>query len=689
MNQSTYNALKSFIWGIANDCLVDVYDVGDYRKVILPMLVIRRFDAVLEPKHDEVVAAKKKFEKDGVTVDIDPALCGIAGQAFVNKSDFTMRDLKSRTNQQQLRKDFIDYLDGFSKNVQEIINKFHFRDQIPRLSEQDRLGLLIEKFVDPSINLSNKPVLNEDGSEKLEALDNHTMGTLFEEVIRMFNEQTNVTDAGRHFTPRDIIELMADLAFIPIQDKIQSTTYRIYDGACGTGGMLTVGESCIQNLAERRGKKVSINLFGQENFDETYAIACADMLLKGEGTQVNNIFFGSTISNDGFPKDEFDFMLSNPPFGTSWKAELKAWGDIKKDEITDPRFIIDYDGNPEYTLLPDIGDPQMLFLANNISKMKQKTSLGSRIIEVHNSSSLFNGNAGSGASNLRRYIIENDLLEAIVALPEKMFYNTDIGTFLWILTNKKDEKRKGTIQLIDATSMKSLLKKNIGEKNSEITPSIRRTIVDLYLSYRDADPKYSMVFPNEEFGYYAVDVQRPLRLKVDMAEEKIEQLLTEGKDNDLLAVVRKYLDEQKTRSVNSFNSFIDEIEKVAKAEGVKLTAKRKKLLRDYLTYVSEDAEPVIDSKGNIEPDKNLKDSEQIPMLYEGGIEGFLAKEIKPYVPDAWIDEKSASIGYELSFTKYFYKPVDLRPVEDIIEDLRSLEKESDGVLSGIMEDFER
>lgn len=688
MNQSTYNALKSFIWGIANDCLVDVYDVGDYRKVILPMLVIRRFDAVLELKHDEVVAAKKKFEKDGVTVDIDPALCGIAGQAFVNKSDFTLRDLKSRTNQQQLRKDFIDYLDGFSKNVQEIINKFHFRDQIPRLSEQDRLGLLIEKFVDPSINLSNKPVLNEDGSEKLEALDNHTMGTLFEEVIRMFNEQTNVTDAGRHFTPRDIIELMADLAFIPIQDKIQSTTYRIYDGACGTGGMLTVGESCIQNLAERRGKKVSINLFGQENFDETYAIACADMLLKGEGTQVNNIFFGSTISNDGFPKDEFDFMLSNPPFGTSWKAELKAWGDIKKDEITDPRFIIDYDGNPEYTLLPDIGDPQMLFLANNISKMKQKTSLGSRIIEVHNSSSLFNGNAGSGASNLRRYIIENDLLEAIVALPEKMFYNTDIGTFLWILTNKKDEKRKGTVQLIDATSMKSLLKKNIGEKNSEITPEIRRRIVELYLAYRDADPKFSMVFPNEEFGYYAVDVQRPLRLKVDLKEEKLDMLLMEGKDDDLVKVVRRYLDEEKDNVGNSFNSFMDRIEAIAKDEGIKLTAKRKKLLRDYLTYISEDAEPVLDSKGNMEPDKNLKDSEQIPMLYDGGIKGFLEKEIKPYIPDAWIDEKSVSIGYELSFTKYFYKPVELRPVEDIIKDLKALEKESDGVLAGIMEDFE-
>ena len=381
-------------------------------------------------------------------------------------------------------------------------------------------------------------------------------------------------------------------------------------------------------------------------------------------------------------------MLSNPPFGTSWKAELKAWGDIKKDEITDPRFIIDYDGNPEYTLLPDIGDPQMLFLANNISKMKQKTSLGSRIIEVHNSSSLFNGNAGSGASNLRRYIIENDLLEAIVALPEKMFYNTDIGTFLWILTNKKDEKRKGTVQLIDATSMKSLLKKNIGEKNSEITPNIRRRIVDLYLAYRDADPKFSRVFQNEEFGYYAVDVQRPLRLKIDLKEENLDMLLAEGKDDDLVKVVRRYLDEEKNNVENSFNSFMDKIEVIAKDEGIKLTAKRKKLLRDYLTYISEDAEPVRDSKGNMEPDKNLKDSEQIPMLYDGGIKGFLEKEIKPYIPDAWIDEKSASIGYELSFTKYFYKPVELRPVEDIIKDLKALEKESDGVLAGIMEDFE-
>ena len=684
MNQSTYNALKSFIWGIANDCLVDVYDVGDYRKVILPMLVIRRFDAVLEPKHDEVVAAKKKFEKDGVTVDIDPALCGIAGQAFVNKSDFTLRDLKSRTNQQQLRKDFIDYLDGFSKNVQEIINKFHFRDQIPRLSEQDRLGLLIEKFVDPSINLSNKPVLNEDGSEKLEALDNHTMGTLFEEVIRMFNEQTNVTDAGRHFTPRDIIELMADLAFIPIQNKIQSTTYRIYDGACGTGGMLTVGESCIQNLAERRGKKVSINLFGQENFDETYAIACADMLLKGEGTQVNNIFFGSTISNDGFPKDEFDFMLSNPPFGTSWKAELKALGDIKKDEITDSRFLIDYDENPEYSLIPDIGDPQMLFLANNVSKMKRNTELGSRIIEVHNGSSLFTGNAGSGSSNLRRYIIENDLLEAIIALPENMFYNTGIATYLWVVTNKKEEKRKGKVQLIDATSLKSALRKNIGEKNCEITPEIRKKILKFYMEYTDADPTYSKVFDNEEFGYYSVDIQRPLRLKVDCSGDKLEALKYGSKDESLYDLLIEY-----AKSVNEvvfldYNKFIENLDGFADSSNFRLTAKRKKAIRDYLTETDEMAAPVLTSKGELEPDKTLKDTEQIPLMYEGGIQGFLSKEIRPYVPDAWINEDTASVGYELTFTKYFYQPSTLRAPEEIVSDIRDIETSTDGLLTSIV-----
>lgn len=682
MKQSTYNSLKSFIWGIANDCLVDVYDVGDYRKIILPMFVIRRFDAVLEPTHDAVVAAKKKFEATGKATDFDPALMSIAGQTFVNKSDFTLTDLKSRTNQQQLKKDFINYLDGFSANVQEIINKFHIRNEIDRLSEQDRLGLLIEKFVDPRYNFSNRDILNEDGSVRIEALDNHTMGTLFEEVIRVFNEETNVTDAGRHFTPRDIVELIADLAFIPVQGKIQSTTYRIYDGACGTGGMLTVGEEHINKLAEAQGKKVSIHLYGQENADETYAIARADMLVKGEGQEADQVRFGSTISDDKFAKEEFDFMLSNPPFGTSWKSELKAWGDINKDEINDSRFIINYDDNPEYSLIPNIDDPQMLFLANNISKMKKNTELGSRIIEVHNGSSLFTGKAGQGPSNLRRYIFEQDLCEAIVAIPENMFYNTGIGTYLWVLTNKKEEKRKGKVQLIDATSMKSTLRKNLGDKNCEMTEPLRRKVMELYMAFEDADPEYSKVFPNEEFGYYQVDVNRPLRLRGIIDENHLSVFKEEGKDAEMYDFLKNHAVAKK-ESIN-YNAFASDIEKAAKSAGLKWPVKRANALKKYFAETDENAEVVLDKKGNPEFDTNLKDSEQIPLLYEGGIDAFYKNEIAPYVNDAVVDSENAIIGYELSFTKYFYKPVQLRSVEEIVADIRAIEESTDGLLASII-----
>ena len=681
MNQSTYNSLKSFIWGIANDCLVDVYDVGDYRKIILPFFVIRRFDAVLEPTHAQVIETRKKLEAAGV-MKPDEALMAIAGQAFVNKSDFTMTDLKSRTNQQQLKKDFINYLDGFSQNVQEIINKFHIRNEIDRLSGQDRLGLLIEKFVDPRYNLSNRDILNADGSVKIEALDNHTMGTLFEEVIRMFNEETNVTDAGRHFTPRDIVELIADIAFIPVQDKIQSTTYRIYDGACGTGGMLTVGEQHIKQLAEEQGKKVSIHLFGQENADETYAIARADMLVKGEGKEADQVRFGSTISEDRFPREEFDFMLSNPPFGTSWKADLKTWGIDKKTEISDTRFIIDYDNNPEYSLIPDIGDPQMLFLANNISKMKTGTELGSRIIEVHNGSSLFTGKAGQGPSNLRRYIFEQDLCEAIIAIPENMFYNTGIGTYIWVLTNRKEERRKGKVQLIDATSMKSTLRKNLGDKNCEMTSEIRNQVMKLYLAFEDADPEFSKVFPNEEFGYLQVDVNRPLKLKIDINAETLAVFKVEGKDEEFYDFLVGYAGDGIV-SMN-YNQTIAELEKAVKKAGLKWPKKRQDAIRKFFAVVDENAAIVLDKNGEPEADTNLKDSEQIPLLYEGGIEGFFKNEIEPYVPDAKIDEDSAIVGYELSFTKYFYKPVQLRDAADIIADIRAIEQSTDGLLASII-----
>ena len=605
MAKANFGQLVSFIFGIANDCLVDVYDVGDYRKIILPMIVLRRFDAVLEPTKQKVLAMKKQLDAEGIT-EQDEALCTVAGEAFCNSSPYTLSDLKSRTNQQQLKADFILYLDGFSKNVQDIIKKFEFRNQIDKLSEHDILGLLISKFTDPSINLSSRPVTTAAGVT-LPALDNHTMGTVFEEVIRKFNEETNITDAGRHFTPRDIVELITDLAFVPVKDQIKNTTYRIYDGACGTGGMLTVAEQRIRQVAAEQGKRVSIYLYGQENADETYAIAKSDMLLKGEGSQSNNLFFGSTISNDGFSGETFDFCLSNPPFGTPWKTDLKAWGDIKKDDIADSRFVVSYQGQ-NFSLIPDIGDPQMLFLANNISKMKRDTPLGTRIVEVPNGSSLFTGKAGQGPSNLRQYIIEQDLLECIVAIPEKMFYNTGIGTYLWVLSNKKESRRKGKVQLIDATSFKKPLRKNLGEKNCEVTEEIRRQILDLYLAFDAADPKYSRVFPNSEFGYWEVPV--------------------------------------------------------------------------YTPRLDENGQPIVNKKGK--PDKPDSDKEQVPFSYKGGITAFIENEVKPYAPLAYIVPGNEKVGYELSFTKYFYQPVQLRTLEEITADIRAIEAETDGLLDEVL-----
>lgn len=607
MTQIQHNQLVSFIWNIANDVLVNVYNKGDYRKVILPMIVLRRFDAVLEDTKKEVLAMKERLTAANI-IQQDEALCAVAGQAFCNSSPFTLKDLKSRTNSQQLKLDFIAYLDGFSANVQDIITKFKFRNEIDTLVEGGVLGLLIEKFVDNRINLSNRPVLFDDGSVRLPALDNHSIGTVFEELLRRFNEENNVTEAGEHFTPRDIVTLMAEIAFVPIMDKITDSSYLIYDGACGTGGILSVSEERLQQLAEACGKRINTHIFGQELQPETYATCKSDLLIKGDGEEANNISFGSTISEDGKAGMKFDFCISNPPFGTPWKRDLENWGLKDKKDITDGRFLIAYDGNPAYSLVPNIGDPQMLFLANNISRMKDTTELGTRIVEVHNGSSLFTGNAGGGESNLRRYIIENDLLEAIIAVPEKMFYNTGIGTFIWIVTNRKESRRKGKIQLIDATGLKSPLRKNLGEKNCEFTPEINEQILRAYMDFEETP--ISKIFDNSEFGYWEITVDRPKR------------------------------DEQ----------------------GVIVKNKR----------------------GKIEIDKTLRDKEQVPLTYEGGIETFVRNEILPYTPDAIVDTDDYVIGYELSFTKYFYKPKRLRTLDEIRADIRAIEESTKGLLNQIL-----
>ncbi len=464
MKNGQLNWIAGFIWNIADDVLRDVYVRGKYRDVILPMTVIRRLDAVLEPTKEAVLKLDKQLDEAGIA-NKQAALCQASGNAFYNVSPFTLRDLRARAKQQQLKADFEAYLDGFSPNVQEILDKFKFRNQIPTLVEADILGSLIEKFTSNDINLSPNPVYDQDGNVRLPGLDNHAMGTIFEELIRRFNEENN-EEAGEHFTPRDVVELMSHLIFYPIADDIKDGTYRVYDGACGTGGMLTVAEDTLQKLAQEHGKEVSIHLFGQEVQPETYAISKADLLIKGEGESADNMRYGSTLSADAFPSMEFDFMLSNPPYGKSWKTDLERMGG--KKDLRDPRFTVQHQGE-ELSLITRSSDGQLMFLVNKLSKMNHNTPLGSRIAEVHNGSSLFTGDAGQGESNIRRWIIENDWLEAIIALPLNMFYNTGIATYIWVLTNRKPEHRKGKIQLIDATGIYTPLRKNLGKKNCELS----------------------------------------------------------------------------------------------------------------------------------------------------------------------------------------------------------------------------
>ena len=412
-NNADLNWIANYIWGIADDVLRDLYVRGKYRDVILPMTVLRRLDAVLEDGKQDVLEMKARLDQAGL-IEQDLALRTAAGQAFYNASKFTMRDLRARANRQRLEADFRAYLDGFSPNVQDILENFEFRNQVPRLSKADALGTLIEKLTSPDINLSPAPMHKADGSVRHPGLDNHGMGTVFEELVRRFNEENN-EEAGEHWTPRDAVKLMASLVFLPVAEEIESSTYLLYDGACGTGGMLTVAEETLQALAREHGKDVATHLYGQEINAETYAICKADLLLKGEGTAADNVIGGpehSTLANDAFPSHEFDFMLSNPPYGKSWKSDLARMGG--KSDMRDSRFVIEHAGDPEYSLVTRTSDGQMLFLANMLSKMKQGTKLGSRIAEVHNGSSLFTGDAGQGESNIRRWIIENDYLEAIV-----------------------------------------------------------------------------------------------------------------------------------------------------------------------------------------------------------------------------------------------------------------------------------
>ncbi len=516
MDNQIHNTIVSFIWGIADDCLRDVYVRGKYRDVILPMTVIRRLDAMLEDSKEAVLDMKKKLDEARIDNQWS-ALCNVAGQAFCNASPFRLRDLTSRAKKQTLKADFEAYLDGFSPNVQEILEKFRFRNQIDTMIEADILGAVIEKFISPDINLSPKPIYKDDAQTMVKhpGLDNHGMGTIFEELIRKFNEENN-EEAGEHWTPRDVVELMADLVFMPIAGQIKDATYSCYDGACGTGGMLTVAQDRLLTIARQYGKNVSIHLFGQEVNPETYAICKADMLLKGNGEQAEHISYGSTLSLDG-------------------------------------------------------------------------------------------------------------------------------------------------------NTMKSPLRKNMGKKNCEVTSEIRSEIVRIFMEMEQSE--VSMIFDNEEFGYSSVTVERPLRLRIYPDREIPASLFK--KADELAAVQSAVAEAAKTAPLDDWTAF---------AKAPKLKAATLKKIRPFITEKDATAQPI---EG--EPDVDLRDTENVPFTYEGGIDAFMKNEVLPYVPDAYVDEKKTQIGYEISFTKYFYKPVKLRPVEEILESLKALEQEADGMMAEIME----
>jgi type I restriction enzyme M protein len=762
MDQTTHNKIVSFIWGIADDVLRDLFKRGKYPDVILPMCVIRRMDAVLEPTKQAILDTKKMLDNSGIT-EQRAALCDAAGQAFYNTSRFTLRDLKSRGSQQQLLADFEDYLNGFSPNVQDIIENFKFRNQLPTLSKADALSTLINKFLDPEVDLSPA------------GIDNHAMGTVFEELVRKFNEENN-EEAGEHWTPRDAVRLMANLVFLPIESKLKSGLYLLLDDACGTGGMLTVGEETLTEIAKKRKLQIHCRLYGQEINPETYAVCKADMLLKGEGESADHIVGGaewSTLAHDAFPAQEFDFMLSNPPYGKSWKNDLEKMGG--KDGMRDPRFKVMHNGE-ELSLVTRSSDGQLLFLVNMASKMNHSSTLGSRIAEVHNGSSLFTGDAGQGESNIRRWIIENDWLETIVALPLNLFYNTGIATYIWVLSNKKPEDRRGKVQLIDATQWFKPLRKNLGKKNCELAPDDMERISRAFLDFKETPE--SKLFPNAAFGYWKVVVERPLRLHSQLSIKNIETLRFMSGDEDLRSTrydefgddlfkrfsnisaalekrlaewggdeedgddeeggsAKKGLPEKKKKKLldpNSWerdgglveianalrkelggdlfpdhNLFRDRVDEALKKLKLKPASVDLKQILKAVSWRVETAPPVIakvykpgkvkadplygsydttvDKKAAIveyEPDSDLRDTEQVPLLEEGGIEAFVRREVLPYTPDAWIKKGAEKIGYEISFTRHFYKPQPLRTLEEISKDIMDVEKEAEGLLDGLL-----
>ena len=779
MNQAVHNKLVSFIWSIADDCLRDVYVRGKYRDVILPMVVLRRLDVLLEPTKKEVLE-ELRFQKEdaGFTEWDENGLQQASGYVFYNSSNWTLKKLfNTATNSQQiLQTNFQEYLNGFSDNVKEIIQKFNLSSQIQHMASKDVLLDVLEKFTSPYINLTSNEVEDPDG-KKLPALTNLGMGYVFEELIRKFNEENN-EEAGEHFTPREVIDLMTHIVFEPIKKDLPPVL-TIYDPACGSGGMLTEAQNFIKDPNGNIKANADVYLFGKEINDETYAICKSDMMIKGNDPA--NIRVGSTLATDEFQGTSFDFMLSNPPYGKSWSTEQKYIKDGK--DVIDPRFEIelkDYWGTVETVdAVPRSSDGQLLFLMEMVSKLKPLTQspYGSRIASVHNGSSLFTGDAGGGESNIRRFIIENDYLSAIIQLPNNLFYNTGITTYIWLLSNQKPVERKGKVQLIDASQRFSKLRKNLGNKNCEFSPKHIQEIQDAYMNFENIersvdDSLVSKLFDNKDFGYYKVTIDRPKRLKTQLTKEAIAPLrfdkslkepmewayatfgeavytdlssnekaivdwcednafeLNKKKQHALLSpktwekhlkiyqLAETLLEAIGTEVFLDFNAFKVLVTKTLKEKGIKASASELNAIYSVISVYDEQAEKVVKKKQQFKPeqldallerlsctkeqlidfgyeateneleyivyesDSDLRDYENVPLKQE--IHSYFLEEVKPHVNEAWIDLEKTKIGYEISFNKYFYQHNALRSIEEVTDEILSLEKANEGLIAEIL-----
>jgi type I restriction enzyme M protein len=580
MDHAVHNKIVGFIWSIADDCLRDVFVRGKYRDVILPMFVLRRLDCLLEPTKQAVLDEVQFQQKEVGLTDLDPkGLCEASGYVFYNTSQFTLKTLLG--NPSQLEANFKNYLDGFSSNVKEIIENFDLRNQVRKMAAADVLHDVIEKFVSEEINLSPNDRRTGDG-KLLPALTNLGMGYVFEELIRKFNEENN-EEAGEHFTPREVIKLMTHIIFEPVKN-ILPPVITIYDPACGSGGMLTEAQNFIIDPEGGIQSSADVYLYGKEVNPETFAICKSDMMIKGNNPE--NIRLGSTLATDEFASMKFDFMLSNPPYGKSWKTDQKYIKDGK--DIIDPRFkvkLTNFAGAEEVCdATPRSSDGQLLFLMEMVGKMKALASspLGSRIASVHNGSSLFTGDAGGGESNIRRYFIENDWLEAIIQLPNNLFYNTGITTYIWILSNHKSPDRRGKVQLINASEMYEKLRKNLGQKNCQFSDAHIDAITKTYMEMKDEG--ISKVFDNADFGYHKVTVERPLRKSAQFTPERIATLrFTPGMQEIMAWVYEKYEDEVYT-NLKSHKNFIEEY---IEREKIELNAKNLKALLDQKTWIAQ------------------------------------------------------------------------------------------------------